>query len=192
MTSTLSKIFIFAVGAAIGSAVTWKLIKDTYSRRAEEAIADMKEYLENKTDKNNEVEDDIENQDQPETEEIYVRKEQSELFAKTSLYRTTDAVKEVDTLTEPYVIAPEEFGECDYDTESLTYYADGVLTDDCDNPVSDIENTVGLEALNSFGEYEDDSVFVRNDRLKTDYEILLDERKYTDVDRTTNPFATEE
>ena len=82
----------------------------------------------------------------------------------------------------PYVIPPEEFGEFDdYEEIGLTYYADQVLTDDDDELVEDIEDTVGFDSLNHFGEYEDDSVFVRNDRLKCDYEILLDHRKYSDV-----------
>ena len=69
----------------------------------------------------------------------------------------------------PYVIAPEEFGEeYEYDTISLTYYSDRVLTDDDDEIVEDVEDVVGFESLESFGEYEDDSVFVRNDRLKCD------------------------
>ncbi len=184
MTSTLSKIIIFAVGAAVGSAVTWKLVKDKYSQKTEEAIADMKEYLYGKANKE-------EKPVEKEPNEWDYRKSDIASY-KEKLEKYNTNTEEVDTVSEPYIIAPEEFGECDYDTESLTYYSDGVLTDDCDNPVADIENTVGLESLNSFGEYEDDSVFVRNDRLKTDYEILLDERKYTDVDRVTNPFETEE
>ena len=44
-----------------------------------------------------------------------------------------------------------------------------------------MDNVVGLESLTHFGEFEDDSVFVRNDRLKCDYEILLDQRTYSDV-----------
>ena len=82
----------------------------------------------------------------------------------------------------PYVISPDEFGnEFDYEEVSLTYYADGVLTDDQDNIIEDVEGLVGLDSLNHFGEYEDDSVFVRNDALQTDYEILADLRNYSDV-----------
>ena len=44
-----------------------------------------------------------------------------------------------------------------------------------------MDEIVGEESLNHFGEYEDDSVFVRSDRLKCDYEILLDQRNYSDV-----------
>jgi hypothetical protein len=88
------------------------------------------------------------------------------------------------SVDKPYVIAPEEFGDLDdYETISLTYYADQILADDNDVIVDDIEDVVGFDSLNSFGEYEDDSVFVRNDRLKCDYEILLDQRKYSSVIR---------
>ena len=81
----------------------------------------------------------------------------------------------------PYVISPDEFSENeDYETESLTYYSDGILADDRDN-IIDIDMVVGRESLNHFGEYEDDSVFVRNEELKTDYEILLDTRRYSDI-----------
>ena len=91
--------------------------------------------------------------------------------------------------TPPYIISPEEFDTEDgYDTVSLTYYTDGVLTDDDNNVIEDIENTVGEDFAKHFGEYEDDSVFVRNERLMTDYEILMDYRPFNDVVATgTNP-----
>ena len=59
--------------------------------------------------------------------------------------------------------------------------ADQVLADEDDDPVEDVDNVDGFESLKSFGEFEDDSVFVRNDRLKCDFEILLDQRNYSDV-----------
>ena len=80
------------------------------------------------------------------------------------------------------VVSPDEFGEIDeYEKISLTYYIDGSLADDNDELIEDVDGTIGFESLNHFGEYEDDSVFVRNDRLKCDYEILLDQRNYSDV-----------
>ena len=85
-------------------------------------------------------------------------------------------------MKKPYVISPEEFDTKDgYKTVSLSYYADGVLADDYDEVVEDVEKMVGKESLNHFGEYEDDSVFVRNDRMRTDFEILRDLRNYSDV-----------
>ena len=83
----------------------------------------------------------------------------------------------------PYVIEPEIFGEDpDYETISLTYYADGVLTDEnnCIIDPGEIESLIGEESLDHFGEYEDDSVFVRNEERKTDYEILSVPGNYDD------------
>ena len=56
-----------------------------------------------------------------------------------------------------------------------------ILTDDDNNPIEDVEGLVGLHYDTHFGEYEDDSVFIRNDELKTDFEILADSRRYSDV-----------
>lgn len=83
--------------------------------------------------------------------------------------------------SEYYVISPEEFGEReDYYKISLMYFEDGVLTDEDFEVLSDedITKTIGLDFANHFGEYEDDSVFIRNDRLKRDYEILKDPRSF--------------
>lgn len=86
-------------------------------------------------------------------------------------------------IDEPYVIAPWEFGEAggDYEKISLTYYADGILADELDALVESVDSVVGLDSLDRFGEYEDDSVFVRNDTLKCDYEILKDQRRWEDI-----------
>lgn len=91
---------------------------------------------------------------------------------------------------EPYVIPPDSFGEdMEYEQISLTYYADGTLAGDDDKPMSadEIQKTVGQDSLTRFGEYEDDSVFVRNETLKCEYEILLDHRTYRDMMKAVSP-----
>ena len=75
------------------------------------------------------------------------------------------------------IIAPEEFGEYhDYDREYLFYLRDKVLVDDQGNAIEDIDDLVGYDSLTQFGAYEDnnDHVYVRNLRLKTDYDIFRD------------------
>jgi hypothetical protein len=92
------------------------------------------------------------------------------------------AERKIERENAPYVISPDEFAERkDYDTVSLTYYKDKVLTYENDEIVKDVDGLIGRDSLNHFGEYEDDSVFVRDDELKRDYEILLDQRNFTDV-----------
>lgn len=79
------------------------------------------------------------------------------------------------------VISPDEFEDNeDYETIYLTYYADGVLADEMDKQVK-IENTIGKEALKHFGEFEDDMLHVRDDKVKIYYEVAKDNRKFSDI-----------
>lgn len=190
MKDTLSKLFIFAAGAAVGSAVTWKFIKTKYEQIAQEEIDSVKEIF-GKTKPEQTTKEDVTTEERIQKETDF--KEYAETLRDQNYtnYSDIQQKEEENNLDKPYVISPEEFGEMDdYDVVSLTLYADKILTDDRDIPIEDVENMVGYESLTHFGEYEDDSVFVRNDRLKTDYEILLDERTYSQVYRT-NPHRAE-
>ena len=83
----------------------------------------------------------------------------------------------------PYLIKPEEFDIGDYEVITLRDYDDDVVTVDNTGKVlteDEIEECVGFDSLTHFGEYEEDSVFVRNDDLRIDYEILRDEDDYYD------------
>lgn len=190
MNNTLSKVLIFAAGAALGSAVTWKIVKTKYEQIANEEIESVKEVFgRGHRAETKPVDDAIDISE----EEIEEYKPTNEDLAKLKETITTNGYKdyttknkavneEDDDMGGPYVISPDEFDEHDdYNVVSLTYYADKVLTDEQDNIIDDIEGTVGRDSLTHFGQYEDDSVFVRNDAQKTDYEILLDTRKYNDL-----------
>ena len=83
------------------------------------------------------------------------------------------------------IIPPIEFGtNFEYEPISLVWYAgDGALVCDDEEITDDIAYCIGLDALNHFGEYEDDAVHVRNHARKCDYEVLLDERSWSDMKR---------
>ena len=75
----------------------------------------------------------------------------------------------------PYIIEPEEYGnKVENECTVLMWYGDDILTDTYGVNVDDIENTVGMEFIDHFGENpeEPDVVYVRNDRLEMDYQIL--------------------
>ena len=63
----------------------------------------------------------------------------------------------------------------------MNYYIDGVLTDEDDHIVKNVDDVVGLENLNHMGEYEDDALHIRNENYKCEYEILLSRRLYHDT-----------
>ena len=174
MSNAIKSLMIFAVGGAVGSVTTWIFVKKKYERIAQEEIDSVKEVFARRKE-----EEHTEPVEEPEPFEPTEEELEENLELVGQYYTVTD-----DTLdySKPYVIPPTEFGEKEgYDEISLVYYADNILVDDDNTLLEDVENVVGFDSLTHFGEYEDDSVFVRNDRLKCDYEILLDLRKYSDV-----------
>lgn len=178
----------FIIGAASGATVAWYLLKDKYETLAQEEIDSVKEVfarreqeMKDETVKRN-VAEGIKDSDRTKPD----LKEYAEQLKKNGYTRYSDLSADdegvSDKQTKPYVIPPEQFGDDEnYDQISLTYYADGVLADENDEVIEDVEDAVGIDSLNHFGEYEDDSVFVRNDARKCDYEILLDQRTYSEV-----------
>ena len=172
-------ILAFTLGGAVGAAITWKVLKDRYEQEIQNEIMALRE-LRNKMATT--VEDESEEEEEPKIDEKTVE-EYARLLTETDYtpYARPSEIQ-VDAVPEqPYVITPDEFAMIGYKTENLVYYTDGVLADDAMKPVDDIEETVGEESLSRFGEYEDDSVHVRNDLLRTDFEILLSEKTYSEA-----------
>lgn len=175
MNNKVLGVLAFSLGAAIGSLVTYKVIAVRFNKMLEDEIEAAKEYYSG----DGATADKSEEQAVVESEKIDPADLDNQRYIELlEEYRT----KEDADMCEPHVITPDEFGElADYETVSLTYYADGVLTDEDDEPIDDADDIIGVDSLNHFGEFEDDSVFVRNDMLKIDYEILKDLRRYSDV-----------
>lgn len=179
---------MFVLGVAVGSVVTWRYVEKKYEQIAQDEIDSVKEVFskrEAEFTENTEARIKADNaKEKPSVIEYAARLSEHGYTNYSDLIdeKPEEVKEEPMSVDKPYVIAPEEFGDLDdYETISLTYYADQILADDNDVIVDDVEDVVGFDSLNSFGEYEDDSVFVRNDRLKCDYEILLDQRKYSSV-----------
>ena len=182
------KLFIFTAGAAIGSAVTWNVVKTKYEQIANEEIESVKRHYKMK-EIGEQVckgfKDGIESVDKPVADAVKDMYESYAARYSSSQDEKPESKveeKEEENVEKPYVISPEEFDEIDeYEAISLTLYADGVLADDQGNIIDDVEGTVGKDSLNHFGEYEEDSVFVRNDARRCDYEILADALTYEDA-----------
>lgn len=191
MKSILSSTLLFLGGAVIGSAVTYKILKTKYERLVKEEVDSVKEVFARLSG--------VDISDEESSDDVDVDVEEEKLpTEKDAANDIISAYGYVSDNTEkpqkggpgpmesdrPYVITPEEFGELEdegYETIVLSYYTDGILADDSHFIVEDVDSVVGNDFADHFGEYEDDSVHVRNDRLKTDYEILLEARAYKDV-----------
>jgi hypothetical protein len=85
----------------------------------------------------------------------------------------------------PYIISIEEYMENTFEHEQtqLTYYqGDGVLADEKDGMITEVEMIVGNENLSRFGHGSQDpnTVYVRNERTEADYEVTLSTGKFSE------------
>lgn len=102
-------------------------------------------------------------------------------------YRSDKEEKEVESVDGPYIISDEEFGIIDnYEYLSLTYYSDGILTDDYDEVINEPESIIGNINLENCFE-EDDVIFIRDDEKRRYYEISYDQRLYKQIKRPEFP-----
>lgn len=186
----MNKVIAFVVGAAAGSLLTWKLLEKKYKQMADEEIAAVKEYFRNKEVETKEelIERFVEEDKLDGTKTEYTKMVND--MGYTSASRSTEySVEEDGSIymapgpeeVAPYVISPEEYGaKTNYRIECWTYYADSVVTDNDDEIVWNPESIIG-DALEHFGDYEDDSVHVRNEKFECDYEILKNEHTFTEI-----------
>lgn len=219
MNNNISKLFMFAMGAAIGSFSAWFYAKKKYEKIANDEIRSMREYFRRREKEL--LEDDAEEEageelhyvkvpenrvvidlDTPDKDgnkrlEINLEEENDKgiysniikesgyvRYGKSSNQSDSEEAEGNDVDDEPYVIRPDLFDTLDdYESMTLTYYADGVLADMFDVPVDDPDSLVGTDFAECFNaeEVNGDVVYVRNERKKTDFEIIEDLRNYSDV-----------
>lgn len=177
----------FVAGAAAGTLATWQFAKKKYEQIAQEEIASVKETFAKREKARRDI---SENKPEPEPKltikDVFESKptlEEQRQAYKQLLNDTNYISPEVKRQpTMPYVISPEDFGELDdFERFTLTYYKDGVLVDEVGDVIHDWLDLVSPDYFDHFGEFEDDAVYVRNPKLKCDYEILYDERNYEDI-----------
>lgn len=174
----MKNVFIFLSGVTVGGIAAWKLTEKYYRDIADEEVKSVVETFKKRENenKNNTTGD-------PDGEHFHINDIEEANRILTDEYKNTEEEKTVKKTSKKTakteIISPEEYGELDgYSTKSFTYYNNDVLVDDFDTPIGNPEIIIG-DALNHFGEYEDDSVYVRNTKFKTDYEILKSEKDFT-------------
>lgn len=192
MNDKLSSVIIFCGGVFIGGFLTWDFFKTKYEKIADEEITSVKETFEHREprpDKNYKVEEALKGNDEyinvsPGVAERIIKIIDSNgyrNYSNTSIETDKKGGTADMELKQPYVITPEQYEDnVDYTKVSLTWYSDEVLEDDWGN-VLDPDDVIGSDALKTFGQYEKDSVFVRDDDEQIDYEVLLDTRSYKET-----------
>ena len=166
----MHKALYFAFGGAVGAGASWYFWKEYHRKRADEEIQSVKDaFASKKAEEGKSEKKEVQMTVDLEADSVAYEKERQ---SKLQDYRAM--VRE---------IRPEEFDTLDnYDAVCYTYYADGVLVDEDEDPleIPEIATAIGLDFASHFGDYDEDSVHIRNDLRHIDYEIVRDLRKYGD------------
>lgn len=212
MTTNTKLIISFVLGAAVGGAGTWFGVRTVYAKRSEADILSVKEAfrerIENMKVGLDELKDGIdklagtsEETDISEptvltTEKIqdkenvldYIRgRKYTQYSRKIPAGENSESNSEETDILKPYVIPPEDYGEFDdYGKVSLYYFADKIVADEQAVVLDNVDEILG-DALEHFGEYEDDSVYCRSDLRRCDYAILKNLDTYAEYKRRLPP-----
>lgn len=186
-------ILSFLMGAVAGAAAAWYYAKNHFQEIADEEIAEVKaEYKrthathvdmaketvakslfarEYSVEKIADILDITEVDDvrsmvgveKPEDEEV-VEKIERPVYHKVN--KPSDG---------PRIVPPEEFGSQTL-AVTWTYYSDGVVTDEMDNIVEDVDDALGKDFAEAFD--EDGVVYITNPTRHCDYEVCYEEEPY--------------
>ena len=197
-----SVIFFLGIGAGgiIGGVVGFFLAKKKYEHLADEEVKSVKDTFSKYFEHDKVKEDKLNHMPAPETSSVvqeehkdtpivdYSARYQSSINGySSSVPNERDKLPKTSVVSgDPaniFIITPKEFNESEYNAVTLFYYKDGVLSNDNYEPLNAVEITsmIGDQALDSFGTYGTDSVYVQNDNNKTVYEIILEDDNYTDI-----------
>lgn len=96
----------------------------------------------------------------------------------------------------PYLIPEDEFGVPGYEQFFYTMYSDGVIADESDNMIRDLDAMFGEENLSHFGDRylynQDDVIYIRDDNESCEFEIVMDPRPFYDDVLPNSPYRLEE
>ena len=179
---SIKGIFIFALGVVTGTFAGAQIAKKKYEEIANEEIEEIRAYYKEREKEVKEVED-PNAVEAPEEKSIEVEeRKQYDNIIKRGNYMAVDEEEQNNVCDEAYPIDPSEFGNDGKNaTETLTYFADGVLVNEVDEVVEDPDLVVGRHHIDIFNEFPDATcVYVRNDLDGMDYEILKDDWCWSD------------
>lgn len=190
----LLPIATFVGGTVIGALVGWSAHKKKYEDQLEAETESIRKTYEKKYVK-------VPKQDLPKVEDtadmseeefkdyvnkrVEAKKDYSKIAAQyqpEGEVVTRDMTLEERAAAQPELIYAEEYGEEQdtgetYDRVELLWFKDERLATDADMVLLDVATTIGWDAIAQFDKTGLNTIYVRNHRLKIDYEVF----KYDDT-----------
>lgn len=181
-----------AGGAVCGYLVAGKTLSKFYEKKyrkiADEEVASTKEalskwYEKNWEEKKSQSEDsrnkssDILNKYSTASDEAVEEEDISDTQRDLDM-AMEEAHPEVTSIFD--IVSDDEVAENreGYEVEDLVYYGGTNLRTESTDELVDIDETIGRDSLNYIGEYKASMLFVRNNQLRTYYEVFVDDSDY--------------
>ena len=187
MNGTVKNLLLLAIGASIGSFVTYRLLKDKYEAIAEEEIESVKETFSRRMPPDYGDPDTEMNDEEYELGRLHLRPVGSNTNRiPYNTYSGPPASSgDENEILAPYVVNVEEYHDTNlhFDKSTLYYYnLDDTLVDESEEPIADVDAVIG-DGLMRFGDGSDDPdiVYVRNEKLGIDYEVIRVEKSYQET-----------
>lgn len=203
-------IISFLVGGAVGTSLTFYISKKYFEKKKEVELNAYKEFYEGKLEKveacdtapDEEPTESYSSTDHDVIEPTDIT-EEAEAIRDAAKYLEKSAIEEENKINKkrnkkkekvkPYLITPEAYNgddemqfRHDYQHLTLDYYeGDDILCESSTNEVfGNTGRWLGYTWKNHFGDedygYDDNSIFIRNDEIHVDYEIVRDEGYYSE------------
>ena len=203
----IKEVMLFIAGLGIGSVGTYFVVKKHYEDFMDEEIESVKEYYKDnimeiaerefgESAVNPEKEEPVEEKENEPNYQKIIKKlnygDYSQKDDKVVDFHKEDAPA-VAEKKGPYVIGPDDFANGEqYDKITLTYFSeDGVFMSIEEEVIPEGMQLVGEENLDHIGEIEEDVVYVRNKEQGADYEVILEERAYSDSEYAAGNYEDE-
>lgn len=194
----IKEILLVAAGGAVGALVSWRILDRKYQNRLDVEIEAAKEHYKSKYEvflgesvnlpdefavvENEEgvVQDIITTSKNDDDVMEWAKKLGTETF--TDYTKSTDSsndAKGVSKMKGIRMVSSEEYDSCTYDdAESFTKYSDGVITDELDVPVDDLETLFGEDIVEEIANSDEDALYIIDEDNERVYEILKDSRPF--------------
>lgn len=192
----------FILGAAVGSGVTYLCVKSHFNEICDQEIEIAREHYKQME---NDLEAIYEEKIAEDLEKTVKKGPKVDIFDKKTekkpendpeeqakydkiieklnygqFFKSENEEAPIEKSDKPYEISDEEWDENNGHAKVwLSFYEDDeVFTDDCDNVVDNGIDLIGENNLTEFGKYEENTLYIRNDKFGTDYMVTLEHTSY--------------
>ena len=187
----MNKGFIFVPPLMVASGfIGYFIAKKKYQKLADAEIEDVKKKLTEyyKGTNSTEVAAKCEKEKEVITQVSSIEKNQpteEQYFNYAKQYMSPDVEKKVEArdeaskkekkgTSEPYIISVEEYENSNYIAKTLFYYIEDKVLRDSDGRCLDLpDELIGSQAMEELKKKTSDVIYVRNERLEADFEIIL-------------------